>query len=624
MAENNKDLLNKEVLAVPKSEPEIGIDTTNTLPLEILESSLDDNLNVSKLEAFTNIAQTRETTYSLIDTMSNDSIISAILETYAEDATETNDNGQIIWCESDDENVKKYVTYLLQSLRVDKHIYDWVYSLIKYGDLYLKLFRESDYQSKAEFDKALEKKTLNEAVNESVNLIVTDKKDHYKHYVEKVANPGEMFELTKWGKSMGYIQAPVTVQQSYDANSTLNAYLNYKMKQNDVTIYGPQDYVHACLHEGENRVIEEVSIFLNDDDFEKGNVNTSYTVRKGQSLLYDSFKIWRELSLLENSVLLNRITRSAILRILSIDIGDMPKEQVNLFVQRLKEKIEQKSALSVNKNLSEYNNPGPIENILYVPTHGGQGVITQEVLGGDVDVKSLIDLDYFKDKLYGSLRVPKQYFGDTDDSTGFNGGTSLSIISSRYGKEVKRIQKTICELITDLINLFLVDKNLINYINKFTIRMQAPVTQEELDKREDMRNRVGVINDVMNQLGQYVENDVIKLKIVKILMSSAISNPDVLSLLQDQIDLLEAKEEEESEKSDTDENDNEEEITFESENMPEPSSRPSEVEFETPEEREMNEPIETNQENEIVNEPEESDFLPSANDLGIDLTNNEF
>ena len=139
MAENNKDLLGKSIESVPKEKPEIGIDTTDELAFDILEGSINNDVNLNKLESFTNIAQTRETLYSLIDTMSNDSRIASILETYAEDATESNDNGDIVWCESDNEDVKKYVSYLLDCLRVNKHAYEWVYSLIKYGDLYLKL-----------------------------------------------------------------------------------------------------------------------------------------------------------------------------------------------------------------------------------------------------------------------------------------------------------------------------------------------------------------------------------------------------------------------------------------------------------------------------------------------------
>ena len=64
--------------------------------------------------------------------------------------------------------------------------------------------------------------------------------------------------------------------------------------------------------------------------------------------------------------------------------------------------------------MSEYTDPGPMENNVYVPTHNGIGAISTQQVGGDVDVKSLADLDYFKNKYFGALRVPKQYFGETD------------------------------------------------------------------------------------------------------------------------------------------------------------------------------------------------------------------
>ena len=54
------------------------------------------------------------------------------------------------------------------------------------------------------------------------------------------------------------------------------------------------------------------------------------------SLLYNTFKVWRELSLLENSVLLNRVTKSSIVRIIGVEVGDMPKEMVGPHLQGIK------------------------------------------------------------------------------------------------------------------------------------------------------------------------------------------------------------------------------------------------------------------------------------------------
>lgn len=608
-------IIGTKIKPTNKKPVEIGIDTSNQLVNDIIDEAEVNQVDLGTLESFTTVAQTREQIYTLIDTMSQDETISAILETYAEDTVETNDSGKIMWCESGDEKISKYITYILDSLNVDKNIYSWVYNLIKYGDLYLKLYRESDYADDVLFGNK-EKSKLHEDVKVNIN----SQNDHYVHYVEMVANPGEMFELTKFGKTMGYIQAPATIQQTYDLNNILNSYLTYKMKRKDVNVYNATDYVHACLQNNVSRNPEEVQIFLNDNDLENNNASTTYTVKKGQSILYNSFKIWRELALLENSVLLNRLTKSAVVRVLNVDIGDMPKEQVNQFIHRLKEKIEQKSALNIDKSMTEFTNPGPIENVIYIPTHGTQGQIQASTIGGDVDVKSLIDLDWFQNKLFGSLRVPKQYFSQTDDSVGFNGGTSLSIISSRYGKQIKMIQNIMCQTITDLINLYLLDKGLPSYINKFTLRMQSPVTQEELDKRENMRNRLGVINDIMGQINEVVTDDVLKAKIVKILLSESNTNSDVISIIQEQIEKMENQDE------------NKEKINEKSEEDNEIFDNNNEVDFEEPEDRGPRRPSsistseseETEEENTNTTETEETEedsYLPSPNELNQDFVN---
>jgi hypothetical protein len=72
----------------------------------------------------------------------------------------------------------------------------------------------------------------------------------------------------------------------------------------------------------------------------------------------------------------------------------MPKEQVQATLRRVKEMMEQKTALNKNQSMAEYTNPGPMENSIYFATHNGQGAITVESVGGDVEVKNLADLDW--------------------------------------------------------------------------------------------------------------------------------------------------------------------------------------------------------------------------------------
>ena len=97
-------------------------------------------------------------------------------------------------------------------------------------------------------------------------------------------------------------------------------------------------------------------------------------------------------------------------------------------------------------------------------------------------------------------------------------------------------------MITDLINSFLYDRGLLNYINKFVIRMQPPVTQEELDRRENKKNKIGVVGDIMMQLTD-VQDTTVKLKILKSLLAESISDVEIIDLLQGYIDAIEKGEE---------------------------------------------------------------------------------
>lgn len=653
MADSN-DMTGKVIKPAMKPAPEVGMDTEDTLVKSLLSGAQNDVVDLSALQSFSSVASTREQSYQIIDTMSQDSIVSSILETYAEDTTQTNESGKIVWVDSKESEVTRYVEYLIDSMQVDKNIYDWAYCLLKYGDVYLRLYRESDYDSNSIFTKEqaedrkllegiskskeawdslddsddltpekaelLEGKESKSRKNEDVNVNVSRQNDHFVPYLEKVPNPGEMFELTRFGKTMGYIQAPINIQKTLsgiDGFTTQNQYFqSYKFMRGDVNVYSPLDFVHACLSDNSNRTAEEVNIFLNAGDYEAGTTKSAvtYNVRRGKSLLNDVFKIWRELSLLENSVLLNRLTKSSIIRIMQVQVGNMQDNDVQNYMNLIKGMVEQKTSLKMNERMTEYTNPGPVENTIYLPvTANGTGQVTLNTVGTDFDPKQLTDISYFQDKFFGALRVPKQFMGVTDDSAGFNGGQSLSIISSRYGKAIKRIQNSLCQMLTDATNIFLMDRGLYAYINEFTIHMNPPITQEEVDKRQDVSNRLRNISDIMNALAD-IKTESSKLKILKSLLTTVISDSDIMAILDEEINKVQSKEDESAEKGKDDDSksqpsQSEPSFSTLSEPEPMPSLR------QEPEEGQTDFGTEETQES-------EEETLPSPDELGIDMTQN--
>lgn len=630
MPEIKNDYVGKKVKAEPLDPPKTNVDTDKNLEDAILSAASASTLKTDVLESFSTMATNREQEYELIDTMSMDSIIASAIERYAEDITQTNSKGQIFWIESDDADTAKYVSYLLNRIDFDRNAYKWAYMLTKYGDVYVKLVRKSEFENSVLFGKKAKEK---ESLNEDVRLVVNKNNDHYADTLDTVKNPGEMFELTKFGKTIGYVKAPVNIQKDFRSNNDINSLITYKMRRNDVDIHAPTDYVHACLESSYTRSEEELDIFMNDSDYENAINPETFSIKRGAGILNDLFKVWRQFSLMENSILLSRLTRSSITRAIQMEVGDMPQNQVMNVTSRVKSLLEQKSALEVGSKMSEYVNPGPVENIVILPTRNGKGAINMTQIGGDYDPKTLTDLDHFVNKLAGGLKIPKPLLGFTDDNTGFNGGTSLTILSSDYGKAIKKMQKVLIQMVTDALNLLLIDKGKQKMINRFRVMMQTPVTQEEIDLKSDLSNSLRNVSDIMQALGE-VDDAAIKTKVLKSLLADTLSNQDVTNALQEYIDKLEAKEEKDGGGNEEESNDlgsfggsegfgdlgGMEGAPEEGGNEEASSFNPMEGAPSTQEEESATE--ETSEQPEETSSEEESDNLPSPADLGVDLTDN--
>ena len=139
--------------------------------------------------------------------------------------------------------------------------------------------------------------------------------------------------------------------------------------------------------------------------------------------------------------------------------------------------------------------------------------------------------------------------------------------------------------------------------------MQPPTTQEEIDRRDNLASKVGITQDVMNLLSD-VEDPSQKLRILKILLAEIIDNPEVINVIQEEIDKLE------------------EEGAVEEEGDNEPDDRDIDVNVRMPrsgrQERDVEIPVPTEEDSEemppVPSEEETVAPLPSPADLGIDMT----
>lgn len=272
-----EDIYGKKINSIPVPEPQIGIDTNNSFFDSIINQGINSSLDVGAFDNFNQASRNRNQIYSLLDSMCNDSTIASVLATYAGYATETNDDGRIMWCDSSDADINKYITYLLDAMKVDKNIYSWAYSLCKYGDLYLRLYRESEYEKDDLFEEGENKNNnlrqkLNEDIhlddpdidinnnqelNENINIKAYASNDPYVAYLEMQSNPANIFELTKFGKSYAYIttdiNATTNINNNYGITNNNSLFYQYNFNRNDIDLYASTEFVHGCLEDNTSR-----------------------------------------------------------------------------------------------------------------------------------------------------------------------------------------------------------------------------------------------------------------------------------------------------------------------------------------------------------------------------------
>lgn len=534
-----EDLLKIRIKGKPGKESAIGIASkNNTLPSE-LEDVVDAGnfVDTTAFQQFRTLGSDRNEQYRMYDEMSTDSIIAAALELYSDDATQYNTKGQIIWVESEDPTIAQWGNRLIDNLQLNDNAWSYVYCLVKYGEVYLQLFKDDEID-----DDPLSKRLG----YTDIDIMKNRKGSVLEEYIEKVPNPARLFDLSSRGKTVGFVE--VELYDNEDDSSLLRSYM-YNTEDQNIKIYDPKKFVHIMLSPNTERFPEKLSLTFenrikSDTDASKAMTVKTYDVKRGKSILYDLYKIYREIQLMEDSLLLNRVTRSSIIRFLQIEIGDMPEDKATMVLHRYKRLIEQKNFLDKDQGkFTSAANPGPIDNVLYIPTREGKGAVSMSNLGGDVDVKAITDVDYFKNKLYGGLKIPRQFLGETDEGGGFSGGTSLTKLDARYARTIKRIQNALITGVTTLLNLFALDRGQTDYINNFTVKMLSPSTTEDAERDETLDTRINIVDRLLTLIPDEIVHPETKKDMLVYYMSNYLSETEVAQMLEDDTTLDEVPKE---------------------------------------------------------------------------------
>lgn len=214
--------------------------------------------------------------------------------------------------------------------------------------------------------------------------------------------------------------------------------------------------------------------------------------------------------------------------------------------------FQNKLSISTKTMANLYLSDAPTVNYAIMPTKNGIGAIDFKDIGGTTpdNEGNLDDVNYFRDKLFGALRLPKEMFGENSgEAAGFDAGGSLTQKSLMFGKAVRRIQNVLIQMITDMMKLRLYDRGLINYIDKFAIKMHFPITQDDTTTQAHKKEQIELVLRIMDSL-EGIADDSAKLMILRYLISTVIEDADVLTAIQAELESQsEDREQEENEEA---------------------------------------------------------------------------
>jgi hypothetical protein len=243
----------------------------------------------------------------------------------------------------------------------------------------------------------------------------------------------------------------------------------------------------------------------------------------GKAMIENGRRIWKQLSLMEDAMLIHRIMRAPEKRIFKIDIGNIPPQEVDNYMQKIINKM--KKVPFMDKGTGDYNLKYNMQNLVedfYLPVRGSDSGTSIDNLGG-LEYTSIEDIDYLKAKLFAALKVPKAYLSYDEN---VNGKATLAAEDVRFARTIERIQRTLVSELTKIAIVHLAsqgieDSEMVNFelslTNSSTIYEQEKVNlwSEKVRLASDMAalnmlSKDWIYENVFTMSTDEIENERVK------------------------------------------------------------------------------------------------------------------
>ena len=232
----------------------------------------------------------------------------------------------------------------------------------------------------------------------------------------------------------------------------------------------------------------------------------------GKSMLENGRRLWKQLSLMEDAMLIHRIMRSPEKRVFKIDIGNIPPTEVDNYMQRIINKM--KKVPFIDKNTGDYNLKYNMQNLtedFYLPVRGGDSGTSIDNLPG-LEYATIEDIDYLKNKMFAALKIPRAYLGYEEN---VNGKATLAAEDVRFARTIERIQRTVVSELSKIAIVHLYSQGIQDSeMTNFELQLVNPSTIYEQEKVNLWSEKIRLAQDIqgLNMLSKdWIYENIFKL-----------------------------------------------------------------------------------------------------------------
>jgi hypothetical protein len=208
----------------------------------------------------------------------------------------------------------------------------------------------------------------------------------------------------------------------------------------------------------------------------------------GSSILEPARRIWRQMILLEDAMMVFRVVRAPARRIFYIDVGNVPPEEIPNYMEQAQSALKRSSIVDRTTGRVDLRyNPLSIDEDYFIPRRGTDTGTEITELAGQTTAGDIDDVEYIQKKLFAALKVPKAYLGYEE---GLGSKATLSQQDIRFARSVARIQRTI---LAELNKLAIIHLYCNGYTGEdlldFNLHLSTSSTIAQLQKLELLSSR---------------------------------------------------------------------------------------------------------------------------------------